>query len=133
MKKIDELEPSGGGGAVIITDTNNTLDKTYAEIYDLIHSGTPCYIRYWYGESIDLDEEYSYGTQLMPVVSVYKYNEDYRIYASISKSGVSDSGNYNIGSPATCTYQASSSTDYPTFLRTTYVSSDNLLKTTSRL
>lgn len=121
--KMNKIENgiANAGSAVIVTETNNTLDKTFAEIYDLIHSGTPCYIKRIEGGAIsDLDSTYVYYIQLMPIVAIYKYNDNYRIYASHAMGAAAQSTIYYIGSPAIVTYQASSSTGYPTFLRTAY-------------
>ena len=122
--KLNKLEQgvANAGSAAIITEANNgTLDKTFAEIYDLIHSGTPCYIKRLTDESTsDLDSDYAYYIQLMPIVAIHKYNEDYRIYSSHAMGSVNQSSTYYIGTPAVVTYQASSSAGYPTFLRTTY-------------
>lgn len=131
--KLNKLEQgvANAGSAVIVTETNGTLDKTFAEIYDLIHSGTPCYIKRLDGEALpDLDSSYAYNIQLMPIVAILKYNEEYRIYSSHAMGSASQSSIYNIGTPAIVTYQASSSDDYPTFLRTAYVPQVSI--TTSR-
>lgn len=136
MNKI-ENGIANAGSAVIVTDTNGTLDKTFAEIYDLIHSGTPCYIKRVDDEApSDLDSTYSYNIQLMPIVAIYKYNEDYRIYSSHAVSSAYTSGlssAYNIGTPAIVTYQVSSSVGYPTFLSITYSPQDSVEITTNRV
>lgn len=121
--KLNKIENgiANAGSAVIVTETNNTLDKTFAEIYDLVHSGTPCYIkRIDGGAQSDLDSYYTYNIQLMPIVAIFKYDASYRIYASHAMGKVSQSSVYSIGSPAIVTYQVYSSDDYPTFLRATY-------------
>ena len=82
LQRLEKMQDSTDGGAVIITDNGTALDKTYAEIYDLIESGTPCYISYTdYKALSGLDEEYAYQVDLFPVVFVYKYADDYRIMA----------------------------------------------------
>ncbi len=133
--KLNKIENgiANAGSAVIITETNETLDKTFAEIYDLVHSGTPCYIKRLNGEAEqDLDNSYAYNIQLMLIVAVYKYNDVYRIYASHAMGSVSQSSIYNIGSPAIVTYQVSSSDDYPTFLKTTHVPQSYVTINTNR-
>lgn len=133
--KMNKIEQgiANAGSAVIITETNNTLDKTFAEIYDLVHSGTPCYIKRIEAEAeSDLDSTYAYNIQLMPIVAIFKYNEYYRIYSSHALATLSQSSIYSIGSPAIVTYQASSSDDYPTFLRTAYVPQSYVTITTNR-
>lgn len=136
--KLNKIENgiANAGNAVIITETNTnngTLDKTFAEIYDLIHSGTPCYIKKLDGEAqSNLDNSYAYNIQLMPIVAIFKYNDDYRIYSSYAIGSGNQSSIYNIGSPAIVTYQVSSSDDYPTFLRTTFVPNSYITITTNR-
>lgn len=131
--KLNNMESGIASAAMIITETSETLDKTFAEIYDLIHSGTPCYIKRLYDEaSSDLDSTYSYNIQLMPIVAIYKYNENYRIYSLNAMASLTQSSTQNIGSPAIVTYQASSSAGYPTFLRTTYPSQSYVTINTNR-
>ena len=132
--KMNKIENgiANAGSAAIVTETNNTLDKTFAEIYDLVHSGTPCYIKRLDGEAeSDLDSSYVYHIQLMPIVAIYKYNDNYRIYASHAMGSVSQSSIF-IGSPAIVTYQVSSSDDYPTFLKTTHVPQSYVTINTNR-
>lgn len=134
--KLNKIENgiANAGSAVIITETNNgTLDKTFAEIYDLVHSGTTCYIKRLLDEaSSDLDSTYAYNIQLMPIVAIYKYNENYRIYSSHAMASANQSSIGNIGVPAIVTYQVSSSDGYPTFLRTAFVPQSYVSITESR-
>lgn len=126
MNNIEEGIAEGGGGAVIITDNGTQLDKTYAEIYDLVNSGTPCYIKYNLNRSQnDLDTDYAHQVELMPIVVVMKYDDKYRVYASCS-AGISVGAANVVGSPSIWAYQASVSTDYPTFYRRAYVNSGSL-------
>lgn len=120
----DPAEGSGGG-AVIITDDGTALDKTYAEIYDLIESETPCYISYTVGKSLqDLDSDYTYSVNLLPVVAVSKYDTVYRVYASATKGYVVQSN--TVGLPSVWTYSAASSQEYPSFFRQVYVNPGNV-------
>lgn len=129
---IAEAAQSGGSGAVIIIDDGTALDKTYAEIYDLIHSGTPCYIKYNIGGSTsDLDTDYAYAVYLVQVIAVYKYNDSYRIWAS-SAEQIGISGSSYIGSAGIWTYQASTSSDYPTFFKRVYTPSGNISSSSVR-
>lgn len=117
LNNIEEGIAEGGGGAVIITDNGTQLDKTYAEIYNLVNSGTPCYILYDLGKSVsDLDSDYSYWVKLMRVTTLYKYSDTYRVFAS--SSAVSElSGVSYLARPSIWIYDASNSDSYPTFLR----------------
>lgn len=126
--KMNKLEQgvANAGSAVIITDNGTALDKTYAEIYNLVHSGTPCYIFYEYNEPTDLDSDYSYSALLMPIVRAYKYEGVYRIFASVAVP-YGNSSNTNAGAPCLYTYTATNSASYPTFFRTSYVNAQYIV------
>ena len=117
--KLNKLENgvANAGGTLIITDNGTALDKTFAEIYDAVHSGTPCYIHYTGNESTQsLDNDYGYHVELLPVVSVFKYNTYYRVYALVV--GTQSFNNVDFaGIPVAWSYQAQVSTGYPTFHR----------------
>ena len=40
----DKAAPSGGGGVLVVRDTDGTLDKTWQEIYDAMLSGGAVYV-----------------------------------------------------------------------------------------
>lgn len=131
MNKIENGIANAGSG-VIITDNGTALDKTYAEIYDLVNSGTPCYIKYnVYASTTDLDTDYDYHIRLMPISFVYKYDTVYRIMASTIQN-TSVSGTYDLGTTSAWIYQASVSTDYPTFHCLVYANSSALTKSVVR-
>lgn len=119
MNRIEQGIADGGGGAVIITDNGTALDKTYAEIYDLVNSGTPCYIKYnAEGSTTDLDNDYAYSVRLLPVVAVHKYNNAYRVFA-LDTTPAYISNTTDLATAGVWVYQASTSTGYPTFMRRT--------------
>lgn len=126
MNKIENgiANAGGGTGGVIINDTSGTLDKTFAEIYDLLNNGTPCFIRWVYNQTTDLEDlegEYTYSTELIPIISVYKYNESYRIAACCTNFGTVSNDHF-IGMPTIWTYKVETSvSNYPTFFRRAYV------------
>lgn len=129
---IEEAAQSGGGGAVIIIDDGTALDKTYAEIYDLVESGTPCYVSYTGAKSItDLDTSYAYHVDLMPIVKVYKYNDDYRIACVFASNPATGNAN-NLQGPATLIYSATNASAYPSFIRVVCVTSSALTTTEYR-
>lgn len=132
LNNIEEGIAAGGSGAVIITDNGTQLDKTYAEIYDLVHSGTPCYIKYNLGGSESaLDEDYTYYVALMPIVYVFKYELCYRICASAS--AIETYGEIDFaGMPETWVYQVSVSTGYPTFYQRTHINTNSLVSNANR-
>lgn len=119
LNKIENgiANAGGGGGAVIITDDGTALDKTYAEIYDLVNSGTPCYIKFNQNGSVsDLDMDYAYNIELMPIVFVVKYSTNYRVVAVCSQTDTVSTADL-VGLPVSWTYQATASNAYPTFYR----------------
>lgn len=132
LNHIEEGIAAGGGGAVIITDNGTQLDKTYAEIYNLVNSGTPCFILYDLGKSVsDLDSDYSYYVKLMRVTTVYKYSDTYRVFAS-SSSYAYISGTPYLACPSIWIYTASNSDSYPTFLRVAQVNPSSIELKTDR-
>ena len=52
--KLNKMEQgiANAGSAMVLTITttllSKTLNKTFAEIYEALHNGTPCYIQYDY-------------------------------------------------------------------------------------
>lgn len=131
--KLNKIEEGiAAGGAVIITDNGTQLDKTYAEIYALVNSGTPCYIKYNLdGSQSDKDTDYMYQTALMPIVAVKKYSTTYRIYASCSYASSIGSLEY-VGYPSIWSYQVSTSTEYPTFYQMCSVNQNSMTAYGSR-
>lgn len=123
LNKIEQgiANAGSGSGAVIVTDNETALDKTYAEIYDLVNGGTPCYIKFnVYGSVQDLDTDYAYHVRLMPIVGVLKYDDVYRVYATSDEWTVVSNLPY-VGVSGVWTYQASASNAYPTFFRKTTI------------
>ena len=132
MNKIENGIANAGGGGEVITDTSGTLNKTYAEIFNLMASGMPCYIKWAnYNEPLDLDSEYTYSLNLIPILRLMKYDDVYRILASNGnglKVGTSDYA----GTPELWVYSVSSSSGYPTFYRRVYVNDTSAAATTIR-
>lgn len=128
LNKIEQgIADGGGGGATIITDSSGTLDKTFAEIYNLVNSGTPCYVLCnSSGSSSDLDSDYTYHIALLQVIAMFKYNDVYRIYCECAMADTVETVNF-LGMPTIWTYQASVSSGYPTYLRTVAVSTDAVI------
>jgi hypothetical protein len=130
MNKIEQGIANGGGGFVVnVTSENGTLtmDKTFAEIYEAMDSGIPCFMKYFdeLGSGETLDTAYRYSALLSPIVTLYKYDDAYRVLVS-SSCPLYVSNTTGVGVPQIHTFQASISTDYPTFLRRAYVSSNNV-------
>ena len=116
LKMIEEGGGGGGGGAVIITDNGTSLDKTFAEIYNLVLSGTPCYISYTGNKATsDLDSDYVYSVMLLPIVKVHKYNDIYRVYASSSSYIQMPPSLVSAGTPEIWAYSATSANANPVF------------------
>ena len=119
MNKI-ENGIANAGSATIITDTNGTLDKTFTEIYNLLVSGTPCYIKWKDSTPSDMDNDYAYSAFLLPVIKVRKYDDLYRVFAVNSSS--LQVGTYpSSGTPEVWSYSASDASSYPTFYHSVYV------------
>lgn len=132
LNKMEQGIADGGGGAVIITDNGSALDKTFAEIYDLVKSGTPCYIKHNVNAAISgLDSEYAYTVRLFPVTLVYKYDDAYRVMAS-SVDPVVVSNTSALGMAGAWIYQVSTSSGYPTFHYRVYVNNSYLTKSNGR-
>lgn len=119
--------PYGGEAMIIELDSQNKLTKTFAEIFNYLKNGTPCYLKCGSGpaEGNSIDDEYITYWRLMPISHIYKYNDEYRVYIidgrSASISGVSDTA----AVPAILVFSASVSSDYPTYLKTIYVNQAN--------
>ena len=66
-------------GSALIVDFNaddDELNKTWAEIYTAIKSGTPVYIR----GVFEAEYDFAYSTSLLPVIMAYKYDTEYRVF-----------------------------------------------------
>lgn len=111
--KLNKLEQgvANAGSVLIVTDTNGTLDKTFAEICDALDNGIPCFVKY-YEELFDGEVVYRI---LAPVVQAYLYGSMYRVQATISTSEAVSTYS-GAGTPALWTYSATSTQSYPTFL-----------------
>lgn len=132
LNKIEDGIANSGDG-VIITDNGSALNKTFAEIYNLINSGTLCFIKYNVdGSQANLDTDYFYNIKLLPIVTVYKYGTEYRVLASDIYGPVSVSNTPYLGTVAAWVYQASTSTGYPTFAYKVMTPNSNLERGTSR-
>lgn len=88
------------------------LNKTFAEIYNALKSGTPVYVKAG-KETSGPSSDYACGMGLLPVLSAIKYDALYRVYVSDKCLGRL-SGNYYAACPAVITFTASSPNDYPT-------------------
>ena len=135
MNKIEQGIANGGGGFVVnVTSENGTLtmDKTFAEIYEAMDSGIPCFMKYFVelGSGETLDTAYSYSALLSPIVTLYKYDDVYRVLVS-SSCPLYVSNITGVGVPQIYTFQASISTDYPTFLRRAYVPANTVAVSTA--
>lgn len=122
--KLNKIEQgiANAGSAMIITDNGTALDKTFAEIYNAIISGIPCYVKYKYNTPSDLDEDYEYQASFAPVISVFKYDISYKVYVA-SNTPMAVGSYSHAGTPALWTYSATDSQSYPTFYKKVYVNS----------
>lgn len=114
---IEEAAQSGGGGALIVnldTSNNNTLDKTFLEIYTALRGGVPAYIKYVW-ETAGPSTDYESVVVLHPIIEAHKYDATYVVYAYNVREG-QVTGNYYVGSPCVSTFKATSVNGYPVFL-----------------
>lgn len=100
---------TGGAGEF---DYNETLNATFAEIYDTLADGTPVYIRRHIEED-GYSSDYTCCSALYSVLCAYKYNAEYRVYA-LSNAMWDYASKYALGKPTIVTFSASSPSSYPT-------------------
>ena len=121
LNKIEQgIANAGGGGGALIADyirANNTLSLTVAEIYAAYTAGTPVFIRYIYGDTTT----YNGDQKMMPILYLYNYNYAglIRIAASCAYK-INAGGDYNAFTPAIMIFEATSTNDYPEYLKTIY-------------
>lgn len=122
----------GGGGSdfvkVNIDPQTGTLDKTFAEIYDLFRSGKILYFTALYNDPYEdsgLDDTYDYRIVSYTLNEVYKYDNVYRVMFSCSKPA-SVGTNYGIGVPSSVTFQASNSESYLASYKLSFVDPTSL-------
>ena len=143
--KLNKLEQgvanagSGGGGSealiVTVSGTGNTrtMSATFGEIYNALKAGTPVYLQLGINEEGSIDSSYNCNQNLVPIVEAYKYDTMYRVYTCEVTPAYFQALSDTLGSPMVRVFQASSSSDYPTFLRRVYVSSNYLANSNSWL
>lgn len=128
--KLNKLEQgvANAGSALIVTDTNGTLNKTVREIYEAMSGGTPVYISYRDGTITNMSD-YMAIEHLMPVVTMFRYANTgsiiYRLAASSATSKTNISGVANPYGPSIALYSASSLDGYPVFYNTIYASASS--------
>ena len=109
------------------------MDATYAEIYEAMKAGMPCFMCYAgsaYEPPEDIDSAYAHYVALVEIGMCYKYDNAYRVCAPTSyQSQVSSTS--LLATPAVHVFQASGSDDYPTFYRTVYANSANCTATSN--
>lgn len=125
--KLNKMENgiANAGNTLIVTDTSGTLDKTFAEIYNALADGISCFVKFKNGTSPDLDNDYTYYVVIAPIVRVYKYSSEYRVFVAYSSSSTVNNNIYTAGTPAIWSYSATDSQSYPTFYREVSVLGSN--------
>ena len=119
LNKIEQgIADAGGGGGALIADynlSNNTLSLTVAEIYAAYTAGTPIFVRYIYGDTTT----YTGNQRMMPIVHLWNYNYAnwIRIAASCAERATV-SGDTNAFTPAIMIFDATSTNDYPEYVKT---------------
>ena len=124
--KMNKLEQGvANAGSALIVDTNGqytngagefevneTLNATFAQIYDALADGIPVYIRRHIEED-GYSSDYSCCSALYSVLCAFKYADVYRVYA-LSNAQWNYASKYYLGQPAIITFSASSPSSYPT-------------------
>lgn len=124
--KLNKMEQGiANAGSAMIVDTNGqyisgvgefeyneTLNATFAQIYDALADGIPVYIRRNIEEG-GYSEDYACCSALYSVLCAYKYDDSYRVYA-LSNNIWYYASKFYLGQPAIVTFSASSPSSYPT-------------------
>lgn len=118
MNNIEQGIADMGSGAMIVHFTlgENTLDKTYREIYNAIISGVPVFMSYIYGAPDG--QTYTCLQRLVPITTTYLYDSSYRVAATYTRVNGSVSGKTFTFSPSVMIFSATDLDDYPSFLTT---------------
>lgn len=113
MNKLEQGVANAGSALIVHYNfSDNALDKTYQEIYDAIIGGTPVYLSYIYGNPATY---YQCIQRLVPITTIYKYDESLRIVATYTRLiGTASSYSYSFA-PTTIVFSASNLNSYPTF------------------
>lgn len=131
-----QLEPASGGGGggesnvvrINCDPVTFTLDKTYAELFDMLREGKLIYFNLaWYDPETEdgYDDTYNYRMYSYMLVQMFKYDDNYRcLFTNGYCEGVSE--NYNVGVPAMITFQVSDSESYPLFYKRSYVKTNSM-------
>lgn len=119
--------PYGGEAMIIELDSQNKLTKTFAEIFNYLKNGIPCYMRYGIdpSEGNTIDDTFSTHRRLLPIVFAYKYDTNYRVYAVDVMPAYFTGPSQILGAPGVFVFSVSNSNDYPTFLKYTRVATAN--------
>lgn len=118
--KLNKMEQgiANAGAVMIATDSDNVLDKTFAEIYNALHDGISVYLKL-INEDDGPGTDYACSVLLGSIFMARKYDNTYRVYSRWVREG-QVSGDYYCSSPAVITYAASSINGYPEFQRFVY-------------
>ena len=125
--KLNKMEQgiANAGSAMVLTITttllSKTLNKTFAEIYEALHNGTPCYIQYDYNYTADIDNEYVTGSVLAQVSEAYKYSDTYRVFASYASPAYFSAQSTTLSTPSVMVFEATDASSYPTLLKVVIV------------
>lgn len=132
--KLNKMESgiANAGNALIVTLTvtnpGYVMDKTYTEIYETFKSGIPCYVKLISSTDDPITDQYVIKEMIEPIIFVYKYDENYRVYAAGATSHYIS--NMTLGLPVVDVFEATAPAAFPTFLRRVsvdyrYVAIDN--------
>ena len=104
-EKLNHMEDgiaNSGGGVMVINDTDNTLDKTWQEIYDAMAANTFCVIKYvsqGIGGSGMINYLVTKATNdeiagTYRISALFEHNAD-RIYSTTSATGYPTGSEFN--------------------------------------
>ena len=121
MNKI-ENGIAGAGSALIVewSPADGVLDKTLGEIYDAFESGTPVFLRFIYGSP---ETHYEGNQRMCPVIQLYNYNYSTELRLIATCAGRANVSNDYTFTPAVAIFGASSTSDYPEFIKSIQPSS----------
>lgn len=137
-----QLEPASGGGGgesnvvrINCDPVTLTLDKTYAELFDMLREGKLIYFNMaWNDPELNwgYDDTYNYRMYSYMLVEMYKYDTAYKCMFTSGYCG--EASSTYVGIPTMITFQATDSESYPVFYRRSYVknasmSADNYMLT----
>lgn len=132
MNKIENGIANANAGNIMIVEIEDddgdfVMNKTYAEIYNALKDGIPCYAHNPTRATTNIDSAYVTWADLSPIVLAYKYDIKYRILVGGASALYFSSVTDTLGTPAVQVFAADVSTDNPVWIKRVYVPSNYLV------